>query len=74
MSQLHSLSAAVHARGDKPNWPDIKRAVLLSKPAWGEYVDDLILFVAAKAGGPKGTFLEGMKRFFPPGCGHVLEE
>jgi hypothetical protein len=25
MSQLHSLSAAVHARGDKPNWPDIKR-------------------------------------------------
>ena len=64
MSQLHSLSAAVHARGDKPNWPDIKRAVLLSKPAWGEYVDDLILFVAAKAGGPKGTFLEGMKRFF----------
>lgn len=64
MSQLHSLSAAVHARGDKPNWPDIKRAVLLSKPAWGDYVDDLILFVAAKAGGPKGTFLEGMKRFF----------
>ena len=64
MSQLHSLSAAVYERGDRPNWPDIKRAVLLSKPAWGEYVDDLILFVAAKAGGPKGTFLEGMKRFF----------
>ena len=64
MSQLHSLSAAVHSRGDKPNWPDIKRAVLLSKPAWADYVDDLILFVAAKAGGPKGTFLEGMKRFF----------
>ncbi len=64
MSQLHSLSAAVCERGEKPNLPDIKRAVLLGKPAWGEYVDDLILFVAAKAGGPKGTFLEGMKRFF----------
>ena len=64
MSQLHSLSAAACERGDRPNWPDIKRAVLLSKPAWAEYVDELILFVAAKAGGPKGTFLDGMKRFF----------
>ncbi len=64
MSQFHSLSAAVHERGEKPKWPDIKRAVLLSKPAWGEYTDDLIFFVAAKAGGPKGPFLVGMRRFF----------
>ena len=48
----------------KPDWATIKRAVLRSKPSWGEYVDDLILFVAAKSGGDHGTFLKAMTRFF----------
>lgn len=64
LCQLHSLAAATMASGDKPDWTVIKRAVLRSKPAWGEYIDDLILFVAAKSGGVEGPFLELMKRFF----------
>ena len=64
LCQLHSLAATAMGCGDKPDWPTIKRAVLRSKPAWGDYIDEMILFVAAKSGGVEGTFLESMKRFF----------
>ncbi len=38
--------------------------MLRSKLAWGEHIDDLIIFVAAKSGGVDGPFLEATKRFF----------
>jgi len=64
MSQLHSLAATAMRAGEQPDWPSIKKAVLRGKPAWSSYVDELILFVASKSGGPDGPFLEGMKRFY----------
>ena len=77
LCQLHSLAAAAMGSGDKPDWPTIKRAVLRSNPAWGEYIDDTILFVAAKSGGVEGTLLESMKRFSGSGstqqCGAACQ-
>jgi len=64
MSQIHALAATAMRAGHTPDWPTIKRAVLRVKPAWGDYADSLILFVAAKSGGPDGLFLEAMKRFY----------
>ena len=64
LCQLHSLAAVAMARGEKPDWPQIKRAVLRSKPSWGHIADDMIVFVAAKSGGQHGTFLKAMTRFF----------
>jgi len=62
--QLHALAAVAQAKGEAVDWPSIKRAVLRAKPGWAEYADDLILFVAAKAGGVEGRYLEAMKRVF----------
>jgi hypothetical protein len=64
LCQLHSLAAVAMARGDKPDWHQIKRAVVRSKPSWADISDDMIVFVAAKSGGEHGTFLKAMTRFF----------
>ena len=54
---LHTLAAKYEKLGKTPNWVDIKRLVLKTHPPYATYVESLISFVAAKAGGQDGEHL-----------------
>ena len=58
LQQLHSLAATAQRLGHEPDWVSIKRAVLRSRPPFGEAVDDMLAFLATRSGGVDGIYLK----------------
>ena len=66
LMRLHSL-AAKHPLQDThagPDWDKIKGEVMRSRPPYARYLNDMIAFVVARAGGSDGTHLAYLKTFY----------
>ena len=59
--QLQSLAASSQRQGKDPDWAAIRKAVLRTRPPFAESLDSMIAFVAAKAGGVRGEFLQFLR-------------
>jgi hypothetical protein len=63
LQQMHSMAASSQKAGKEPDWQAIKRAVLRSRPPFAESVDDMIAFLATRAGGVEGMYLKYLAAF-----------
>ena len=62
--RLQNISSSFQLRtGGSPPWPEIKRSIMRSRPPCEDKLDAMITFVAARCGGPRGTFLQSLSVF-----------
>ena len=61
---LHHLSSQYEASGQDIDWSAVKKNVLRTCPPFGDIIDDLIAFVATRAGGRDGKFLHFLNSFY----------
>jgi hypothetical protein len=63
LQHMHSMAASSQKAGNEPDWQAIKRAVLRSRPPFADSVDDMIAFLATRAGGVEGMYLKYLAAF-----------
>jgi len=62
--KLHDAAASAQYAGQTVDWNAVRRSVLRTKPPYEGSLENMISFVASRAGGVDGNFLHFMNAFF----------